>query len=119
MYQLGLDFQATARSIPAEEIGSRRIMGCPDNLLLLLRQVSREALDAFRTHPDAPVSDFDVLKNVGGGELLLLALRRFVGVRGERGDVDKPDDPVIGSCSRDDSSTVGVADEDGWAADPP
>jgi len=94
-------------------------MGRPDNLLLLLREVSREAHDAFRTHPDAPVCDFDIVENVGDGELLLLALRSFVGVGGKRGDVDEPSDAVIGSCGRDDTSTVGVADEDGWAADPP
>jgi hypothetical protein len=69
--------------------------------LLLLREVSREAHDAFRTHPDAPVCDFDVLEHVGHGELLLLALRSFVGIGSKRGDVDEPSDAVIGSCGRD------------------
>ena len=56
---------------------------------------------------------------VGHRELLLLALRSFVGVGGESGDVDKSDDPVIGPCGRNHASAIGVADEDGWAADPP
>src|ERR1700692_2930203 len=50
-----------ARCIPAEEVGSRSIVGRPDNLLLLLREVSREAHDALWTHLDAPVCDFDDL----------------------------------------------------------
>jgi hypothetical protein len=93
-------------------------MGRPDNLLPLLREVSREAQGAFRTHPDAPVGDFDVFEHVGDGELLLLALRSFVGVGRKRGDVHEPGNAVIGSCGRNDASTVRVADEDGWAADP-
>jgi hypothetical protein len=48
----------------------------------------------------------------------LLALRRLPGVRGKRGDVDQPGDAVIRSCGRDDASAVGVANKDGWAADP-
>ena len=53
------------------------------------------------------------------GELPLLALRSFVGVRGKGGDVDKPSDAVISSCGCDDASAVGVADQDGRFADPP
>ncbi len=94
-------------------------MGRPDELLLLLRKVSREAHDPFRTHPNSPVRDFDVLEHFGDGELFLLALRGFVGVGGERGDVDQPGNAVIGSCRRDNASPVGVAHKDGWATDPP
>src|SRR5438445_10790478 len=108
-----------ARGIPAEEVGSRRIVGGPNNLLLFFREVSSETDDAFRTHPDAPVRDLNVLEDVGNGEPLLLALRSFVGVGGKRGDVDKSSDAVIGSGGRDDTSTVGVANEDRWAADAP
>src|SRR5713101_3693178 len=69
-----------ARGIPAEEVGSWRIVGGPNNLLLFFREISSEARYAFRTHPDAPVRNFDILEHVGDGELLLLALRSFVGV---------------------------------------
>src|SRR5229473_5219558 len=95
-----------ARCIPGKEIGSRGIVGRPDKLLLLLREVSREAHDALRTHPDAPVRDFDVLEHVGHRELLLLALRSFVRVRRKRGDVDESGDAAISSCGRNDASTV-------------
>src|ERR1700681_3167571 len=108
-----------ARGIPAEEVGSWRVVGGPNNLLLFLREISCEARYAFRTHPDAPVRDLNVFEDVGNGELLLLALRSFVGVGGKRSDIDEPGDAVIGSCGRDDTSTVGVADQNGWAADPP
>ena len=37
--------------VPAEEIESWGVMGRPNNFLLFLRQVSREARDAFRLHP--------------------------------------------------------------------
>jgi hypothetical protein len=83
------------RRIPAEEIGSRGIMGRPNNLLFFLREVSRKARDAFRTHPDAPVCNFDVLEHVGYGELRLLALRSFVRVGGKCGDVDESNYAVI------------------------
>src|SRR5213593_4809838 len=46
----------------------------------------------------------DVFKYVGHRELLLLALRSFVGVGGESGDVDESDDPVIGPCGRNNAS---------------
>jgi hypothetical protein len=59
-----------------------------------------------------------LLKHVGNRELRLLALRSFTGIGGKRGDVDESGNTFIGSCGRDDTSTVRVADEDGWAADP-
>src|SRR5260370_39198533 len=105
-----------AGGVSIKQVGRRRIMRRPNNLLLFFREVSSEARYAFRTHPDAPVRDLNVFEDVGGGEFLLLALRSFVGVRGKRGDVDKPGDAVSGSCGRDDTSTVGVADQNGWAA---
>ncbi len=90
-----------ARGIPAEEVGSWRIVGGPNNLLLFFREVSSEADDAFRTHPDAPVRDLNVFEDVGNGELLLVALRSFVRVGGKGSDIDEPGDTVIGSCGGD------------------
>jgi len=58
-------------------------------------------------------------EDVGDGELFLLALGGLGLVGGEGGDVDEPGDAVVGSCGGDDASAVGVADEDGGAADPP
>jgi hypothetical protein len=72
-----------APDLLVEQVRRRCSVGRPHDLLLLLGQVSREARDAFRPHPDAPVRDFDVRKDVCDGELGLLALRRFVGVRRE------------------------------------
>ena len=66
MYQLGFDFQA----VPGAFWLKRSAAGA-----------SSEARYAFRTHPDAPVCNFDVVEHVGDGELLLLALRSFVAPR--------------------------------------
>jgi len=107
-----------AGRISTKQVGHRRIMRGPYKFLLFFREVSREAHDAFRTHPDAAVRNFDILEHIGEGEFLLLALRGFVGVRGKCGDVDKPNDTVIGSCGRDHASTIGVANQDGRVADP-
>src|SRR6516165_10728870 len=47
-----------------EQIGFRCALGCPNELLLLLRKVAAEILCAFRTQPDTSVDDFHVRKNV-------------------------------------------------------
>ena len=107
--------------VPAEEIESRGVMGRPNKFLLFLREVSREALDAFRPHPEAPVSWFDKFEDVGGRVRRLLALRCFAGidVGRESGDVYESDDAIIGARGRNHASSIGVADEDGRAANPP
>ena len=43
-----------------EQVGCGRVMGRPDQLLLLLGKVSREVLDAFRLDPDTSAGDLDV-----------------------------------------------------------
>jgi hypothetical protein len=70
-----LGLPGDTRHIPAEEVGSRGIVGRPDQFLFFFREISCEALDALGTHPDAPVRYLDVLEHVGNRELLLLALR--------------------------------------------
>ena len=99
-----------------EDVRGRREVCSPDDLLLLFRQVSGEALDAFRKHPGSTVGDFDVGENIGSGELVLLTLRRFVDIRGKCGDVDQPGNVVVRSRGCDDGSALRVADEDGRAA---
>src|SRR6185295_18502169 len=47
------------------------------------------------------------------------ALRGLVVVRGERGNVHEPDDPIVVAGGGDDRTSVGMTDEDGRAADPP
>src|SRR6266404_7020221 len=101
-----------------EQVGFRRALGRPNELLLLLRKVAAEILCALRTQPDTSVDDFYVGKNVGLRELGLLRLRRFIGVRCERGDVNQPGNTIVSSGAGDDTSAVGVADEDNGAAHP-
>src|SRR6476660_5792586 len=101
-----------------EQIGFRRALGRPNELLVLLREVAAEILCALRTQPDTSVDDFYVGKNVGLRELGLLRLRRFIGVRCERGDVNRPGNTIVSSGAGNDTSAVGVADENNGAAHP-
>src|SRR5215471_14873014 len=101
-----------------EQIGFRRALSCPNQLLLLLRKVAAEILGALGTQPDTSIDDFYVGKNVGFWEVGLLRLSRFIGVRCERGDVNQPDNTIVSSGAGNDTSAVGVADEDNGAAHP-
>src|SRR6266576_1874263 len=101
-----------------EQVGFRDALGCPTELLLLLRKVPTEILRAVRTQPDTSIHDFDVGEDVGPREVGLLRLRRFIGVWSERADVNQPDNTIVGSGSGDDASAVGVSDEDNGAAYP-
>src|SRR5262249_59206245 len=100
-----------------EQIRFRCALGCPNELLLLLRKVAAEILCGFRTQPDTSVDDFYVRKNVRLREVGLLRLSRFVGVRCERGDVNQPDNTIVSSGAGDNTSAVRVADEDNGTAD--
>src|SRR5262249_36112061 len=64
------------------------------------------------------IHDFDVREDIGLREVGLLRLRRFISVRSERGDVNQPDNAIVDSGTGDNTSAVGVADEDNGAADP-
>src|SRR5215470_9175878 len=101
-----------------EQIGFRGALGCPNELLLLLRKVAAEIFGAFRTQPDTSVDDFYVGKNVGFREVGLLRLSCFIGVRRERGDVNQRDNTIVSSGAGDNTSAVRVADEDNGTADP-
>src|SRR5262245_51037239 len=94
-----------------EQIRFRCALGCPNELLLLLRKVAAEILCGFRTQPDTSVDDFYVRKNVRLREVGLLRLSRFIGVRCERGDVNQPDNTIVSSRAGDNTSAVRVADE--------
>src|SRR5262245_51176685 len=101
-----------------EQIGFRCALGCPHELLLLLRKVAAEILCSFGPQPAASVDDFYVRKNVRLREVGLLRLSRFIGVRCERGDVNQPNNAIVGSGAGNNTSAVGVADEDNGAAYP-
>src|SRR6266446_6951651 len=101
-----------------EQVRFGDALGRPNELLLLLRKVSAEILRALRTKPDTSIHDFNVGEDVGPREIDLLCLRRFIGVRSERADINQPGNAIIGSGAGNDASAVGVADEDNGAADP-
>src|SRR6202012_1567348 len=49
-----------------EQVGDRRKMGGPDELLLLLGKVSAEKLSPVRKHPSVPVRDLHARKDIRG-----------------------------------------------------
>jgi hypothetical protein len=53
------------------------------------------------------------------GVLVELALHGFTGIGSDSGDVDQPDNAIIGSGSGDDGPAIRMADKDGWAAHTP
>ena len=57
-------------------------------------------------------------EDVCARKFILLALRRLVGIRRERADVDQSSNSIICSRGCDDSSAVGMTNENGRAADP-
>jgi len=84
-------------------------VGGPDDLLLLLRKVTGEILSAFREHPDPSVGNFDVAED-WCGVLVELALHGFMSIGSDRGDVNQPDNAIIGSSSGDDGTAIRVAE---------
>jgi len=113
-----LRFPGSSSDFRVEQVGCRHALGRPNQLLFLLGQIACETVDAFRKQPDTSVRNFDVREDVRLREVRLLCLRCLVGVRSERGDVDQPRNPVVGSGASDDASAVRVTDKNRRATDP-
>src|SRR5882724_13204577 len=78
-----------------EQIGFRHALSRPNELLLLFRKVAAEILCALRTQPDTSIHDLYLGEDFGPRELGLLRLRRFIGVRSERADINQPDNAIV------------------------
>jgi hypothetical protein len=96
MYQVGFDLQAVPSNFWVNR-SATGAAGSPNEFLVFLTQVSSKVLDAVWFHPGATVCDFDAGKNIRDRELILQALRCFVYVWCECGNVDEPRD--LGVCS--------------------
>ena len=120
MYQLGFDLQATPSTFWLNRSAAGTPCGRPDELLLLGRtdlprstRCRREAARCARPRPrcgrrrrwrgTCPAGSATSPSSSGASAR----------------DVDEPGDAIVGSRGGDDGSAVGVADEDGRAADPP
>src|SRR6185437_1912680 len=95
-----------AWNLLVEQVRGRHGLRRPDELLLLLGQVPREAIDPVREQPYPSLRDLDVVEHVSGGKPGLEATRRFVFIRRECGDVDQPGNTVVSSRVRDDGSAL-------------
>src|SRR5882672_7450592 len=70
-----------------EQVRGRHALRCPNNLLLLAGEVSRERADASGPKPYTPVCDLDMREDFRRGEFIYQALRSLVVIRGECCDV--------------------------------
>ncbi len=112
MYQPGFDFQAVPPAFASNKSG----LGTPWVAQTSFCSCSERSPQKYF----APsVHDFDMGEDVGRREVRLLRLRRFVGVRSQRANVNQPDNAIVGSSAGNDGAAVGVADEDNRVADPP
>src|SRR5713101_7458441 len=116
MYQLGFDFQAVPPTFASNKSGlgtpwvaQTSFCSCSE------RSPQKYFVPSGRSQIRPSTTS---IEDVGPRELGLLRLRRFIGVRSERADVNQPDNAIVGSGAGDDTSAVGVADEDNGAADP-
>src|SRR5260370_14563197 len=99
--RLGLPCGAV--NLLVEQVRIRGEVGGPDDLLLLLGQVSREVRRAVREHPDPSVGHFDVAED-WCGVLVELALHGVISVATYACSVNHADNAVIGSSSGDDGA---------------
>src|SRR6266849_8235325 len=101
-----------------EEVRVWHALGRPNKFLFLLWQISREACDATWLQPHATICDFDVAEDVCARKFILLALRRLVGIRRERSDIDQSGNTVVHPRGCNDCSAVRMTNENGRAAHP-
>src|SRR5262249_44419428 len=87
-------------------------MSGPDQLLLLLWEITCKGRDAVTFQPNATVCNLDMGKNIGCRKLLLQTLCCLVRIRGKRRDVDERCNSRVGAGRRDDRATIGMTDED-------
>ena len=118
MYQLGFDLHAVPFKLLVEEVRVWHALGRPNKFLFLLWQISREACDATWLQPEATICDFDVAEDVCARKIILLALRRLVGIRRERADVDQSGNALVGSRGCNDCSAIRMTNENGRATNP-
>ena len=118
MYQLGFDFQAVPPTFASNRSGFGAPWVAQTSFCSCSERSPQKYLVPSGRSQIRPSDDFYVGENVGLRELGLLRLRRFIGVRCERGDVNQPGNTIVGSGAGNDTSAVGVADEDNGAADP-
>ena len=117
MYQLGLVFQATPGALLLNSsVDGGAAVAQTICCSASVRSPQKSAV-ASCGHPDAPVGDLDVAEQGRLGKLGYQARRGLVGIRSDCRDVDQADDAVIDARAGDDRASVGVADEDGRAAD--
>ena len=96
MYQLGFDFQAVSSSFCFEQVGRGRVVGRPDQLLLLLGQSPAKYLTPSGCIQIRP-SAISMWEKTSVGEFVELALHGLLNIGDDSGDVNQSGDAVVGS----------------------
>ena len=94
-----LRLSCSAVNLLVEQVRVGGEVGGPDDLLLLLRKVAGEILNAFREHPDPSVGNCDVAED-WCSVLVELALHGFTSIGSHCGDglhIRTPDPPATGT----------------------
>src|SRR5262249_61706348 len=95
-----------------EEIRRRSGMCCPDEALLMFRQIARKGRNTLWFQPNTSVCHFYLREDVCGRELFLQTLCCLIIIWRERSDVDECGDTVVRSSGGDDRAPVGAGDKD-------
>src|SRR5262245_55653355 len=93
-----------------EEIRCRRSMCCPDEFLLMLRQITGKGRNAVWFQPNTSVCHFNMREYVCGRKLFLQTLCRFISIWRKRSDVNESGDTSVRPGGSDDGSSIGVTD---------
>src|SRR6516162_4015660 len=94
-----------------EHISHRSGLGCPDELLFLLREIACKSRDAIWLQPNTSVAKLDVGEDVRWRKFLLQALRCFVVVGCKRRQVHKASHARVGTGCCYDRSAIRMADQ--------
>src|SRR5262245_3083789 len=92
-------------------------MCCPDEALLMFRQIARKERNSVWFQPNTSVCHFNMRKDVCGRKLFLQTLCCLIIIWRERSDVDECGDTGVRSSGGDDGAAVGVADKDSGLPD--
>ena len=89
-----------------EEIRCRRSMRCPDEFLLMLRQITGKGRNTVWFQPNTSVCHFNMREDVCGRKLFLQTLCRFVSIWRKRSDVNESGGMERGSQAPDARSST-------------
>src|SRR5262249_62258400 len=86
-------------------------MCCPDEALLMFRQIARKGRHTVWFQPNTSVCHFYMREDVCGRKLFLQTLCGLIIIWRERSDVDECGDPGVRSSGGEDGAALGGGDK--------